>query len=170
LPGVELRLVDDEGGDAPVGDVGEVWARGDNIFLGYLGDPAATSAVVDPDGWLHTGDLAVVDDRGHLFIVGRSKDQIIVAGFNVHPGEVEELLVSDPAVEAAAVVGEPDREYGEVVVAYVVAAPGATPDHEGLARLCRSRLAGYKCPARFEVVAELPSTATGKVKRRAFRS
>ncbi len=170
LPGVELRLVDEFGDDALVGDVGEVWARGDNVFLGYLGDPEATAAVLDADGWLRTGDLAVVDENGHLFIVGRNKDQIICAGFNVHPGEVEDWLATHPDVQAAAVIGEPDREYGETVVAFVTPVAGATLDIDQLRAHCRRRLAGYKVPSRFEIVDELPRGLGGKLQRRALRS
>jgi long-chain acyl-CoA synthetase len=170
LPGVELRLVDEFGDDALIGDVGEVWARGDNVFLGYLGDPDATTVVLDGDGWLRTGDLAVVDEHGHLFIVGRNKDQIICAGFNVHPGEVEDWLATHPAVQAAAVVGEPDREYGEVVVAFVVLVPGESADADALRRHCRSRLASYKVPSRIEFVDALPRGLGGKLQRRTLRS
>ncbi len=169
LPGVQLRLVDDFGHDAMIGDVGEVWAKGDNIFAGYLGDPEATAAVVDDQGWLHTGDLAVVDDDGYLFIVGRNKDQIIVSGFNVHPGEVEERLVEHHTVESAAVVGAPDEEYGEIVVAYVVPARGMEADPDVLEAHCRTSLAGYKVPSRFEFVTELPRGVSGKVQRRLLR-
>ena len=169
MPGVKLRLVDEHGDDALVGDVGEVWAQGPNVFVGYLGDPQATAAVIDPDGWLHTGDLAVVDENGFLFIVGRNKDQIIVSGFNVHPGEVEERLVEHHSVMAAAVVGKPDPEYGEIVIAYVVAARGMEPDADVLEAHCRTRLAGYKVPSRFEVVAQLPRGASGKIQRRVLR-
>jgi len=169
MPGVKLRLVDESGTDVLIGDVGEIWAKGANIFSGYLGDPEATAAVIDADGWLRTGDLAVVDESGFLYIVGRNKDQIIVSGFNVHPGEVEERLVEHHTVAAAAVVGEPDPEYGEIVVAYLVAARSMEPDADVLEAHCRTRLAGYKVPSRFEVVAELPQTATGKVKRRMLR-
>ena len=169
LPGVRLRLVDEFGDDALVGDVGEVWAKGDNVFVGYLGDPDATALVIDDEGWLHTGDLAVVDDNGFLFIVGRNKDQLIVSGFNVHPGEVEDRLAEHHSVAAAAVIGEPDREYGETIVAYVVGAAGMTPDPDVLEAHCRTRLAGYKVPARFEFVEELPRGLTGKVRRRVLR-
>lgn len=169
LPGVALRLIDEFGGDALVGDVGEILARGDNVFAGYLGDDAATSEIIDADGWLHTGDLAVVDENGFLFIVGRNKDQIIVSGFNVHPREVEERLLTHHSVDAAAVVGEPDQEYGEIVVAHVVAAPGALIEPDVLEAHCRTRLAGYKVPSRFEVVDELPRGATGKIRRQALR-
>ena len=169
MPGVKLRLVDEFGEDALIGDVGEIWAQGENVFAGYLGDPEATAAVIDEDGWLHTGDLAVVDENGYLFIVGRNKDQIIVSGFNVHPGEVEERLMQHHTVQAAAVVGEPDSEYGEVVVAYIVESRGKQADPDVLEAHCRTRLAGYKVPKRFEFVEELPRGATGKVRRRVLR-
>lgn len=168
LPDVELRLVDEFGDEALLGDVGEVLARGPNVFLGYLDDAEATARVLD-DGWLRTGDLAIVDDHGYLFLVGRSKDQIISAGFNVHPGEVEDRLVAHPSVVAAAVVGEPDREYGEVVIAFVVTT-GETPAGEELRAHCRSVLAGYKVPRRIEFVDELPLGLGGKLRRHALRT
>lgn len=173
VPGVELRLVDEAGADVYIGDVGEVWARGDNVFLGYLNDPEATAAAVDSDGWLHTGDLGVVDEQGYLYIVGRSKDQIITGGFNVHPGEVEDWLAKHPAVSTAAVIGEPDPEYGEVVTAFVVPASRAVaetpPSERELQGHCRKRLAGYKVPRRIEFVDELPRGDIGKVRRRMLR-
>jgi len=177
VPGVELRLVDEFGDDALIGDVGEVWARGANIFAGYRGDPAATANVLDPQGWLRTGDLAVVDDKGYLYIVGRSKDQIICSGFNVHPTEVEERLLSDDRVQAVAVVGAPDREFGEVVVAWIVPSVAMIDEAEQRSLLaaelrdhCRVSLAGYKVPSRFEFVDELPRGLGGKLRRRALRS
>lgn len=169
LPGVQLRLVDEFGNDALIGDVGELWAKGDNIFAGYLNDREATASVIDEDGWLHTGDLAVVDENGFVFIVGRTKDQIIVSGFNVHPGEVEERLVEHHSVAEAAVVGEPDQEYGEIVVAHIVAARGGAADPDVLEAHCRTQLAGYKVPRRFEFVDELPRGLTGKVRRQSLR-
>src|SRR5690606_6689694 len=115
LPGVHVRLVDIDGQDALVGDPGEIWVRGENVFAGYWQDPEATTAAVDADGWLHTGDVAVVDDDGHLFLVDRVKDLVIVSGFNVYPAEVEEVLMDHPAVERAAVVGVPHPHSGEAV-------------------------------------------------------
>lgn len=170
LPGVTLRLVDESGADVLVGDVGEIWARGDNVFAGYLGDPEATASVIDTEGWLHTGDLALVNDLGFLFIVGRNRDLIVVSGFNVFPGEVEDRLVEHHTVEAAAVVGEPDEEYGELIVAFVVPARGMEPDADVLEAHCRTKLAGYKVPSRFEFVAELPRGVSGKVQRRMLRN
>ena len=112
LPGVQVRLVDTEGQDALVGDPGEIWVRGPNVFAGYWDDDEATAAALTPDGWLRTGDTAVVDDDGFLWLVDRTKDVIIVSGFNVFPGEVEDVLAMHPAVEAAAVVGVPHPHSG----------------------------------------------------------
>ncbi len=105
LPGMEVRLIDEEGEDAPAGDSGEIWVRGPNVFAGYWENPDATAAAIDSDGWLHTGDIAVADDDGFLFIVDRAKDLIIVSGFNVYPGEVEEALLDHPGIAEVAVVG-----------------------------------------------------------------
>ena len=107
LPGVEVRLIDDEGEDALAGDDGEIWVRGPNVFKGYWEDEAATAAVITPDGWLKTGDIGVADETGHLWIVDRAKDLIIVSGFNVYPVEVEEALIAHPGIAEVAVVGMP---------------------------------------------------------------
>ncbi len=170
VPGVTLRLVDTNGDDVPVGDEGEVWARGDNIFLGYWNDPAATAEALTPDGWLRTGDIAVVDDDGFLYIVDRTKDLIVVSGFNVFPGEVEEVLAAHDGVSEAAVVGTESATTGEAVKAFVVANAGAVLDEDELVRHCESRLARYKCPESVEVVAHLPRGGTmGKLRRRELR-
>ena len=170
VPGVQMRLVDGDGHDVPVGDEGEVLARGANIFVGYLNDPQATSAALDEDGWLHTGDVAVVDDDGFLYIVDRSKDLIVVSGFNVFPGEVEAVLVAHPGIAEAAVVGIPHAATGEAVKAVVVAASGAVLDEAQIVAHCEGLLARYKCPSVVEVVAELPrGSAIGKVRRRDLR-
>jgi long-chain acyl-CoA synthetase len=168
IPGVEVRLVDRDGEDVLAGDPGEIWVRGPNVFLGYWNDPATTAAVL-AGGWLHTGDIAVADADGWLTLVDRAKDLIIVSGFNVYPGEVEAALVEHDDVVDAAVVGEPDARSGERVVAFVVAAPGANPTPTMLTAHLRRRVARYKIPQRFELVAELPHTFAGKVLRRALR-
>ena len=165
LAGVEIRLVNDNG-DALVGDVGEVWVRGDNVFAGYYGDPEATADVLDADGWLHTGDMATTDDDGYLYLVDRSKDLIIVSGFNVFPAEVEETLASHPAVAEAAVVGVAHPHTGEAVKAYVVAAPGSDVDEETLIEYSLDHLARYKCPSKVIFVDELPRNVSGKLVRR----
>jgi long-chain acyl-CoA synthetase len=166
LVGVELRLVDDDGHDALVGDVGEVWVRGDNVFAGYLDDPDATARVLTPDGWLRTGDLAMCDDEGWLYLVDRAKDLIIVSGFNVYPAEVEEALVQHPAVAEAGVTGVPDRATGEAIVAFVVRQPGAEVGPDELIASARDRLARYKCPSRVVFVDHLPRNSIGKLLRR----
>jgi long-chain acyl-CoA synthetase len=165
LAGVEIRLVN-ENGDALVGDVGEVLVRGDNIFAGYYGDPDATAEVLDDDGWLHTGDMATTDDDGYLYLVDRSKDLIIVSGFNVFPAEVEEMLATHPAVVEAAVVGVAHPHTGEAVKAYVVAAPGSDVDEETLIEYSLDHLARYKCPSKVIFVDALPRNVSGKLVRR----
>ncbi len=170
LPGVEVRLVDADGQDALVGDLGEIWVRGPNVFPGYWNDPAATATVVTPDGWLRTGDVAVVDDDGFLRLVDRSKDVIVVSGFNVVPAEVENVLVAHPGVAAAAVVGIPHPHSGEAVKAFVVPAPGAHLEADALIDHAGRYLARYKCPSAVEFVDELPHGVTGKVLRRALRT
>lgn len=168
LPDLEFRLVDDDGADVAPGDPGEIWVRGPNVFQGYWNDPAATAATLTDDGWLRTGDVGVRDDDGYVFLVDRKRDLIIVNGFNVYPREVERVLLDDPDVLDAAVVGVDHPLTGETVVAYVVPRGGGV-DVDHLADTCRARLARYKCPTRFEVVESLPMTASGKVRRRELR-
>lgn len=169
LPGVEVRLVDAEGNDVFVGDSGEVLVRGPNVFKGYWNDPLATAAAVDDDGWLHTGDIAVVDDDGFLYLVDRAKDLIIVSGFNVFPAEVEDVLLEHPAIAAAAVVGVPHPYSGEAVKAYVTIEPDVSAEEDDIISWCADRLARYKCPDKVMFVDELPTSAAGKVLRRALR-
>lgn len=169
LPGVELRLVDAEGEDVLVGDAGELWVRGPNVFVGYWEDPEATAAVLDADGWFRTGDVAVIDDDGWLYLVDRAKDLIIVSGFNVFPAEVEEVLIAHPAVEACAVVGVPHPHSGEAVKAYVVLEPGRSAEEDDIVAWCSERLARYKCPDKVMFVEELPVGMGGKVLRRVLR-
>jgi len=167
LAGVEIRLVN-VNGEALVGDVGEVLVRGENVFVGYYGDPEATADVLDADGWLHTGDMATTDDDGYLYLVDRSKDLIIVSGFNVFPAEVEEMLVAHPAVAEAAVVGVAHPHTGEAVKAYVVTIPGSDVDEETLIEHSLDHLARYKCPSKVIFVDALPRNASGKLVRRSL--
>jgi len=169
LPGLQVRLVDADGQDALVGDAGELWVKGPNVFAGYWNDPEATRAALTEDGWLRTGDIAVVDDDGFLFLVDRAKDLIIVSGFNVYPAEVEEVLVSHPAVAQAAVIGVSHPHSGEAVKAYVVVAGGESVEEDDLIHHCEAHLARYKCPQKVMFVDELPQGATGKVLRNALR-
>ena len=170
LPGVELRLVDDRGRDVAEGEPGEVLVRGPNVFAGYWRDEAATAEVLDGAGWLHTGDVGLVDDDGHLHLVDRRKDLILVSGFNVYPAEVERVLRSHEAVTACGVVGVPHPYTGEAVKAYVVLDDGMEISADELTVHCRQWLARYKCPESIEFVAQLPTTVTGKVRRGVLRA
>ena len=170
LPGVEVRLTDADGQDAQANDPGEILVRGPNVFAGYWRDPDATRRVLDTDGWLHTGDVGVVDDDGWLALVERAKDVIIVSGFNVYPGEVEQVLAQHADVADVAVIGEPHPRTGETVVAFVVPQPGAHPDPVELLRHAGRRLARYKLPTRVELVDELPRSFAGTLLRRALTS
>ena len=170
LPGVEVRLIDDEGEDALVGDSGEIWVRGPNVFLGYWEDAEATAAVLDEDGWLKTGDVAVADETGHLWLVDRKKDLIIVSGFNVYPIEVEEALLQHPGIKEAAVVGVSSAATGEAVKAFVVTKPGTELTAADVTEFAASCLARYKAPTEVSFVPELPHGAAGKLLRRELRS
>ncbi|MFW2382034.1 MAG: class I adenylate-forming enzyme family protein [Acidimicrobiales bacterium] len=168
MPGVEVRLVDADGSDVLVGDIGEVWVRGPMVSPGYWHDEAATDRTRSPGGWFRTGDLATVDDMGHLSISGRTKDLVIVSGFNVHPAEVENVLQAHPAVDAAAVIGVLDPATGERVDAFVILHEGSELEglEERLREHCAANLARYKVPKRIEVMDELPVGIAGKLRRR----
>lgn len=169
LKGVEVRVVDENGDDVLVGDPGEIWVRGPNVFQGYLNDPEATARVLTADGWLRTGDIAVIDEHGNLFMVDRIKDLIIVSGFNVYPGEVEDVIRAHPAVSDSAVVGTPHPHTGEAVRAYVVLRDGAHLDEDALVDHCRRNLARYKSPSKVLFVPELPRNISGKLQRYSLR-
>jgi long-chain acyl-CoA synthetase len=166
LPGVRVRVVDVDGADVLVGDTGEIRVSGPNVFGGYWEDDDATAAVLDADGWLHTGDLAVVDEAGNLTLVDRAKDLIIVSGFNVYPAEVEEVLLAHPAVVGCAVVGVPHPYTGEAVKAFVVVDGTAPVEEDEIIAWCADRLARYKCPDKVMFVDKLPIGTAGKVLRR----
>jgi acyl-CoA synthetase (AMP-forming)/AMP-acid ligase II len=154
LGGVELRIADD----------GEVLMRGFTVMQGYLDDPVATAEAVDPDGWLHTGDLGTIDAAGRLRIVGRKKDMFIVGGFNAYPAEIEGFLLEHPAVAQAAVIGVPDERMGQVGKAFIVAKDGGpTISGDDLIAWSRQRMAGFKVPRYVEFLDKLPLNATGKV-------
>jgi len=168
MPGHRVRVVDAEGNEVPVGQVGEILIGGPSLMLGYYRDEAATNEILR-DGWLYTGDLGKFDHDGYLYIVGRKKEVIIVHGFNVLPAEVESVLSEHPAVNGVAALGEPHPRSGECVVAYVVLQPGATVVGDELVEFARGRLAEYKVPREVRFVPELPKTASGKTDRSALR-
>jgi long-chain acyl-CoA synthetase len=169
LPGVELRLVDDKGNDVELGDEGEILARGPNVFKGYWNKDDATERAF-LHGWFRTGDVAVRDEEGFVYLVDRKRDLIIVSGFNVFPSEVEEALVANTKVLEAAVIGEKHPYTGETVKAFVVLEDGASATEEELIGDVESRIARFKCPTSIEVVESLPHLLTGKVLRRALRT
>jgi HIP---CoA ligase len=169
IPGVEVRCVDAQARALAPGEPGEVTVRGYNVMRGYFGDPAATAAAIDAEGWLHTGDVGVLDARGYLRITDRIKDVFIVGGFNCYPAEVEKLLCEHPAVAQAAVVGVPDERLGEVGKAYVVLRPGERTDAQALLAWSRSNMANYKVPRYLEILTALPVNAAGKVQKFALR-
>ena len=169
-PHVEVRVVDPvDGRTVPRGQTGELCTRGYSVMLGYWQDPDKTAEAVDGDGWMHTGDLAVMDEQGYLSIVGRSKDMVIRGGENVYPREVEEFLHGHPAVQDVQVVGVPDPRYGEELCAWVKTRPGATVTEDELKEFCRGRLAHYKVPRYVELVDAFPMTITGKVQKYKMR-
>jgi HIP---CoA ligase len=163
IDGVEVRIVDDDGAEVARGEPGEIVCRGFNVMVGYFEDDAATGEAIDADGWLHTGDIGVMDDRGYLQITDRKKDMFIVGGFNVYPAEVENSILEHPDVAHVAVVSAPDPRMGEVGVAFVVPRAGASIDPDELCAWCAPRMANYKVPRRAIVVDGLPVNASGKV-------
>jgi long-chain acyl-CoA synthetase len=168
LPGLEVKLVDDRGGEVEEGDPGEILVRGPNVFAGYWARPDATVEVFDDD-WLRTGDVAYRDEDGYLFLVDRKKDLVNVSGFNVYPKEVEDAIALHPGVAEAAVVGIPDERTGEAVQAWVVPEPGRHVTEEDILDHLHGYLARFKWPKEIRVVTELPHHVTGKVLRRVLR-
>jgi acyl-CoA synthetase (AMP-forming)/AMP-acid ligase II len=163
IPGVEVQVVDDDGRPVPAGEPGEVVVRGYNVMKGFIHDPEATAEAIDADGWLHTGDVGVLDERGNLRITDRKKDMFITGGFNAYPAEIENTIQEHEGVSQVAVVGVPDARMGEVGYAYIVPRPGATIDRDEMVAWCRERMANYKVPRFVEVVDALPLNASGKV-------
>jgi fatty-acyl-CoA synthase len=166
LPGVEARIVE-PGSGRTLGDneQGELCARGHGIMLGYYQNPEATAAAIDQDGWLHSGDLAMRLASGYYKITGRIKDMVIRGGENIYPREIEEFLFSHPAVEQSAVVGVPDKKYGEELCAWVKLKAGCTATEEEIRRFCRASLAHYKVPRYVKFVDGFPQTVTGKIQK-----
>jgi acyl-CoA synthetase (AMP-forming)/AMP-acid ligase II len=169
VPELEAKIADEAGNALPAGEVGELLVRGPSIFAGYYQRPEATAEALEPDGWLHTGDKALMDADGFIFLRGRTKEMIIVAGENVYPVEVENVLTRHPEIREAAAVGVEHPVLGEVVKAVVVAHPDASLSESDLRRWCSERLASYKVPQRVEFRDELPRNPSGKVVKRLLR-
>ena len=171
LPYCEARIADPENAakTMPRAEVGELMMRGPIVMQGYWDNEKATRETIEPDGWLHTGDLASMDEDGAIFIVDRKKDMINTSGFKIFPAEIERVVAAHPSVALVAVGGIPDQLKGEIAKAYVVLKPGATADAEGILALCRRELAAYKVPRTVQFVADLPKTSSGKIMRRELR-
>jgi acyl-CoA synthetase (AMP-forming)/AMP-acid ligase II len=169
VPGVEVRVVDDHDVDVPSGEVGEVIVRGPNVMRGYWKQPEATAEALR-GGWMHTGDMATLDEDAFVYIVDRKKDMIISGGENVYSTEVEAVLYQHPAVLEAAVVGVPDPRWGEAVLAIIAAKPGQQVTADELRAYCRERIAGYKIPRSVNFLESLPKTATGKISKKDLRA
>ncbi|MDR0480045.1 MAG: malonyl-CoA synthase, partial [Burkholderiaceae bacterium] len=169
LPGVQLRVRDEQGGDCATGEIGDIQVRGPNVFSGYWRMPEKTQEAFTADGYFKTGDVGQIDAQGYVTIVGRSKDLIISGGLNVYPAEVEGYLNEIEGVAESAVIGVPHPDFGEVGVALVVARPGAALDGDALLATLKSKLAHFKVPKRCFIVAELPRNTMGKVQKALLR-
>ncbi len=159
---VKVRIVDEDMRDLPQGEVGELIVQGDNVMLGYYNKPIDTKETIK-DNWLLTGDLAKIDKDGYLYIVDRKKNMILVQGMNVYPREIEEIIISHPAVEETAVIGFKDKNRGEVPVAFIVKKSGHSLAKKEISAYCKERLATYKCPRKINFIDQLPRSATGKI-------
>jgi long-chain acyl-CoA synthetase len=170
-PGNAFRIVDvdDANKEMPLGERGELMFRGPMVMQGYYNNPKGTAETIRPDGWLHTGDIATIDEDGYATIVDRKKDMIITAGFNVYPAEIERVLCMHPAVALAAVGSVPDEAKGELAKAYVILKPGAEVSRADLVAHCRAQLAAYKVPRALQFVTSVPTTSSGKIMRRMLK-
>ena len=169
LPGVEIKIVGEDGQELPRGKVGEIVTRSPNNMLGYWNLPEATAKTLSADGWVSTGDAAYMDDDGYIYIQDRMKDMIISGGENVYPAEVESTIYGHPDVDEVAVIGVPDDRWGEAVKACVVAKPGRTVDPDNVIAWARERIAAFKVPKSIDLIPELPRNPSGKILRRALR-
>ncbi|KEI71028.1 FadD3 family acyl-CoA ligase [Endozoicomonas elysicola] len=163
MPGIEVCCVDGEGNKVAAGVPGEVVIRGYNLMQGYFENPEATAETIDSDGWLHTGDIGVMDEQGYLKITDRMKDMFITGGFNVYPAEIENLMSSHKAIAQVAVVGIPDERMGEVAMAYIIPVSGESLSKDDVVAWCRQEMANYKVPRHVAIVDSLPTNASGKV-------
>jgi fatty-acyl-CoA synthase len=168
-PHLEVKIVDADGRIVPRGEPGELCTRGYSVMLGYWDDPERTAEAIDAAGWMHTGDLATLDDEGFCNIVGRIKDMVIRGGENIYPREIEEFLYRHPAIQDVQVIGVPDPKYGEELCAWIVTRPGETLEAEAVRDFCRGQIAHYKIPRHIRFVEGFPTTVTGKVQKFAMR-
>jgi len=168
-PHLEVKVVDEQGRIVPRGTPGELCTRGYSVMIGYWDDPEKTAEAIDPAGWMHTGDLATIDEEGFCNIVGRIKDMVIRGGENIYPREIEEFLYRHPAIQDVQVIGIPDQRYGEELAAWIILKPSETLDAEAVRDFCRGQIAHYKIPRHVRFVDAFPTTVTGKVQKFAMR-
>lgn len=168
-PFVELRLLDEDGREVAAGDVGEIVVRSDSLMRGYWNKPAETAAMFDDEGWAATGDLGRMDADGYLYVVDRKKDMVVTGGYNVYPTEVENVISTLPGVQEVAVVGAPDEQFGECIVAVIALRPGHQVTETDILQVCSQELADFKKPRRIVFVDELPKTGSGKIQRKQVR-
>ena len=164
-PHLEVKIVDEAGQTVPIGTAGDICARGYAVMQGYWEDPERTAETVDADGWLHSGDLGVMDQDGYVAIVGRLKDMIIRGGENIYPREIEEFLFTHPDIQDAKVIGVPDEKYGEEVCAWIRLRQGAKLDEDAIRAFCKDHIAYFKVPRYIRLVDDFPMTVTGKVQK-----
>ena len=166
LPHVEIKIIDPETGRTVTrGEPGEFCARGYVVMQGYWNDPERTAEAIDVQRWMHTGDLATIDEQGYVRIVGRIKDMVIRGGENVYPREIEEFLYTHPAVADVQVIGVPDERYGEALMAWVILRTGSTVSEEEIREFCKGQIAHFKIPRYVKLVDSFPMTVTGKVQK-----
>jgi fatty-acyl-CoA synthase len=164
-PHLEVKIIDADGAIVPRGATGELCTRGYSVMIGYWNDKAKTDEAVDSDGWMHTGDLAVIDDAGYCNIVGRIKDMVIRGGENVYPREIEEYLFQHPKVEDVQVIGVPDPKFGEEICAWIKLRAGEAASEADILDFCRGQIAHYKVPRYVRFVDGFPMTVTGKIQK-----
>jgi long-chain acyl-CoA synthetase len=172
MPFMQGRIADPENPSKtlPEGQVGELMVKGPFNMLGYYGNEKATKDTIEPDGWLHSGDLCKMDADGYFFIVDRKKDMILTAGYNIYPAEIERVIVAHPSVAMVGVGAKPDPNKGEIAKAYIVLKAGATADADSIFEHCRQHLAAYKMPREVQFVPALPTTSSGKIMRRELKT
>jgi fatty-acyl-CoA synthase len=169
-PHLEVKMVDAEGQVVPVGKPGELCTRGYSVMQGYWGDKVRTREAIDAEGWMHTGDLATLDEEGYCNIVGRIKDMVIRGGENIYPREIEEYLYRHPAIQDVQVVGVPDKKYGEELCAWIILNEGTELTEEAVREFCQGQIAHYKIPRHIRFVREFPMTITGKIQKFIIRN
>ena len=165
VPHIEVKIIDEDGEIVPIGERGDICSRGYAVMEGYWGDPERTAETVDEDGWLHSGDLGVMDEEGYVQVVGRLKDMIIRGGENIYPREIEEFLFTHPKIQDAKIIGVPDEKFGEEVCAWVQLKEGETLSEEEIRAFCKKNIAYFKVPRYVRLVKEFPMTVTGKIQK-----